>query len=347
LTILTEDFDLVVASQTQDVEILVNSNVVLTGGTGFVGKWIVGSWIAGCRLLGGKGRLLVASRDPTSILKAFPELSSSNRIEFVASDIRSLEIDRSFRPNILIHGATAASEKLNVDHPIEMIDVIVTGTRRAMQVARHCGVSKVVYLSSGAVYGHESIGVESFIENQKSAPDITNRRNAYHEAKRLAELLVLIESEEIGLEAVSLRMFAFLAPFLPQNSHFAAGVFLHQALRGQDITISSGGGSVRSYQYGVDLARFIICAASRQLKHPTYNIGSEEAVSILDLAKLVRDLVSPNSDVVIAGYDSVDNLSFYVPNIRRAVTEFGIENFFDLATAVERTARWGKSEDMC
>lgn len=338
--ILGQDFDSIVGDRTDDVSAFVNSNIILTGGTGFVGRWIVGAWLAGCSRLGGRGRLMIACRRPKTILTDFPELMGSPRVDLVASDIRDLVIEPSFRPEILIHGATAASEKLNLESPLEMIDVIVQGTRQVVDQARLTGVNKIVFLSSGAVYGHAPIGARPFTEDDHRGPNVTDPRNAYHEAKRIAELLLRVSASTGNTEIVSLRLFAFLAPFLPLTSHFAAGSFIRQAIRGEDIVISSGGGSIRSYQYGTDLVKSIISVSVRKPKHSVYNVGGSYPISILNLANTVREVLQSSSRVTVSGKDDFHNSSSYLPDVSRIKTEFGIEDTVSLADSIVRTAHW-------
>jgi nucleoside-diphosphate-sugar epimerase len=340
---LAQDFDSVVLQNSSDVANFVNSNVVLTGGSGFVGKWIIGSWLAGCNRLGGRGHLLITSRNPTSVLQDFPELQHSSRVHIVASDIRELEIDKTFSPRIFIHAATAASEKLNLEDPFEMIDVIIRGTEHAVKLAKRTGAQKFVNLSSGAVYGYAPIGSEAFKEDEPSGPDLTNPRNAYHEAKRLAELMVNISASNRDLSAVSLRLFAFVAPFLPVRSHFAATSFLYQAMHNRDIVITSGGGSVRSYLYGTDMASYIIRAATRDLRCAHYNVGGSFPVTIVNLARTIQRVVNSKSDIRILGKDTPLNSSSYIPDMTRTADEFGLQTNTTLELAIAKTADWYSS----
>lgn len=340
---LRRDFQSILDTQLKDLDLFVNANVVLTGASGFVGKWIVGSWLHACENLGGTGNVLLTCRKPESLLAEFPNLRGNKRVTIIASDIRSLTIPVSFRPSIVIHGATSASESLNLADPLEMIDVIVNGTRHMIEIARGISGVKFVFLSSGAVYGNMHHERETFRETDLTAPDISDAKNAYHEAKRLAEMLLGIESAKNGLDYVSLRLFTFLAPFIPFDLHFAAGNFLSQALRGEDIMVQSNGKSIRSYQYGSDLVRFVLAATVRKMSNMAYNVGSAEPVTIRELAFTVRDVVAPSCMVKIMKPNDI-SFSNYVPSIDRIASELKMKNLVTLRESIERTMSWSRAK---
>jgi dTDP-glucose 4,6-dehydratase len=221
-----------------------------------------------------------------------------------------------------------------------MIDTIISGTRNLLKLISVTKTTRFVNLSSGAIYGRCSNGSVRFAETFCGGPDLSNSLNAYHEAKRLSELLVRIECDKIGVSHVSLRLFTFIAPYLPLNTHFAAGNFILNALRGEDIVVQSGGGSIRTFQYGSDLTKYLICALTRDLRHDVYNVGSPTPFTVRELAEVVRNCLNPDGKVKIAGVDSDLNFSVYVPEVKRVVEEFGFTDSISLEAAVMRTASW-------
>lgn len=335
--IIDEDLAKITQTISSQVEELVSTDLVLTGATGFVGKWLVGAWLRGAREFGGTGRLFLSSRHPEKIFETHPEIQANPRVRVQAADIRKLEIPSDFSGSRVIHGATAASEHLNVTAPFEMIDVIVQGTRRVIDECGRVGARKLVFLSSGAVYGFGKVGCLPFSETDISGPSTTDPRNAYHEAKRLAELLVTIGSERHGFQGVSLRLFTFVGPYVPLDRHFAVGMFIREALSERRIQIASGGGSIRSYQYGADMARDVFFCASRDMKHTTYNVGSPEPVSIAQLAHFVASAVGGDIAVEIRGTDTVETMSAYVPDTSRIMAESTYSESVGLVQALERT----------
>lgn len=341
-TIVREDLERVLRTIPEQIQDLVSSDLVITGATGFVGKWLAGTWLIGAQEFGGRGRLFLTARNPKIILETYDELRGNPRVMLHSSDIRHLEIPKHFAGCTLIHGATAASEQLNLQEPDEMIDVVVHGTKKVLAECRRLQAKKFVFLSSGAVYGHRRVGEEPCSEDDRTGPELSDSRNAYHEAKRLAELLTSIEREELGIEALSLRLFTFVGPYLPLDRHFAVGIFIRQALQDRVIRVESGGGSVRSYQYGADLVRDIVYCTTNDMKFSTYNVGSPDSISIKDLADLVAMKVGDDVRVEILGEDDPRTTSAYVPSTTRLSKECPYTDTIDLSQGVVRTASFNQ-----
>ena len=106
--------------------------------------------------------------------------------------------------------------------------------------------------------------------------------------------------------------------------------------------IKSGGGSVRSYQYGTDLCSSLWALLVRGTKGEKYNVGSDAAVSIKELAQSVARNVNPSAEVVITGTDTHENTTRYLPSINKITRELNVRNNVDLEQAIKRTASWWK-----
>jgi UDP-glucuronate decarboxylase len=338
--IFQDDVSGVVDALPTECSLLVNRNVLVTGASGFVATWLVATWLESSARFGGSGRLILTCRNPEVLILRHPRLVLNPMVEVRAADIRTLKKSHYDKIDLVLHAATAASESLNVSAPLEMMDVIVSGTRNVLGEFVTSEATKIVFLSSGAVYGESHESTDGFGEDCRFGPDLSNIRNAYHEAKRLAELMVRVHSSKLGAQHVSLRLFTFLAPFLPLDTHFAAGNFLLNAIRGEDIIVKSGGESVRSYQYGSDLTKYIVCAMTRDLKHSVYNVGSPHKVSIRELAQITRDKLNPSGKIRIVGVDNPDNCTSYFPNVSRLTSELGFEDDIGLEEAIVRTSKW-------
>jgi dTDP-glucose 4,6-dehydratase len=339
-SIFEEDIRGVVDALPAECSLLVNKNVLVTGASGFVATWLVATWLESNTRFAGSGRLILTCRNPEKLLTRHPRLAVNPMVEVRAADIRTLKKSWSDNIDLVLHAATAASESLNLSAPHEMMDVIVSGTRNVLTEFVTSDATKMVFLSSGAVYGESHKLTDGVREDCNFGPDLNNIRNAYHEAKRLAELMVRVHCTKLGAQHVSLRLFTFLAPYLPLDVHFAAGNFLLNALRGEDIIVKSGGGSVRSYQYGSDLTKYIVCAMTRDLEHTSYNLGSPHKVSIRELAERIRDILNPGGKIRIVGVDTSTNCTSYFPNVSRITSELGFEDGVRLEEAIIRTSAW-------
>jgi dTDP-glucose 4,6-dehydratase len=219
--------------------------------------------------------------------------------------------------------------------PIERFDQIVNGTRNLLEFAVQKGVSRFLLTSSGAVYGPLPSGARGISEDCLGMPDPLAARNAYGVAKRAAEHLCALYADRYGLETVVARCFAFVGRDLPVDAHFAIGNFVRDALGDAEIVVQGDGSPLRSYLDQRDLARWLLTMLETAPAGRAYNVGSDQAVTVSDLAHLVRDLVAPGRPVrILGGLHDGGGRSVYVPDITRARDELGLEVSIGLPRAI-------------
>jgi dTDP-glucose 4,6-dehydratase len=160
---------------------------------------------------------------------------------------------------------------------------------------------------------------------------------SYSQAKRASEHLCSLYSEAFGIEVVIARCFSFVGLDLPLTSHFAIGNFIYDALYGDEIVVRSNGDVIRSYMAQEDLAFWLLTVLVKGRNRTTYNVGSDVAISLRDLAFLIRDILAPSIPVQIKGCDD-ENLfrKKYVPNITRCQTELNLRIKISLEAAIEQ-----------
>jgi dTDP-glucose 4,6-dehydratase/UDP-glucose 4-epimerase len=170
------------------------------------------------------------------------------------------------------------------------------------------------------------------------------------QAKRTAEFLCAYYAHAHCLNYSVARCFSFVGPFLPLDIHYAIGNFIGQTLFESEIAVKGDGSPVRSYLYMADLVVWLLTLLLKGRNGQIYNVGSDQAVSIRDLARLVRDVVSPHKPVRVLGQSnaSVGNAvrNRYVPDIARARRELGLEVWTPLSDAIYLTAQHIRSTTM-
>jgi dTDP-glucose 4,6-dehydratase len=182
------DLEEIYQNSVHDLEELVNKPLVITGASGFVGTWLTLSWVSARKKLNGRGRLLITSRNPESLLPLTNIIDSESPITAVPSDIRNLAIPSDFVSGNLIHAATPASAALNSSDPAQMLKIIIEGQETVLAEAIRTN-NKVLFLSSGAVYGRQPMDLGQLTESWEGGPLIGDSNSAYHEGKRVAELM--------------------------------------------------------------------------------------------------------------------------------------------------------------
>lgn len=316
------------------------ARIFITGGTGFLGKWLLESlvWANQHRGLGVQALVLTRRRD--AFRAEAPHLANDASLDFHEGDIRTF----AFPSGRFTHVIHAATPTIAPDDPDLMLHLIVEGTRHLLEFARHASVSRVLYMSSGAVYGRQPADLRHVDEDFTGAPDTFDVRGAYAIGKRTAEHLCAVACQRHGLAVTIARGFAFVGPFLPLHAHFAVGNFLRDGLAGGPIRVAGDGTPFRSYLYAADLAVWLWKILLRGKPCRPYNVGSEHDLSIAQLAHKIASYFG--TSVQIAKRPEPGRLpERYVPSTQRAREELGLETWIELDEAIDRMVRWHRSRE--
>ena len=265
--------------------------IVITGGTGFVGRWMVETFAYLNQAHRLDARMLVVSRNPKPPMIGWDALPE--------------------RFDLVIHGATPSADEL-ARGDSSLVDDTVALTRTMLDAAEHAGAQRFLYLSSGAVYLPPS---------------------PYGETKHRSERLCA----ESPLQTIIARAFAFIGPYIPLDGKFAAGNFLKNALDRTPIDVRGDGTPLRSYMYMSELAIWLWTLLLRG--NGTYDVGSEDAVSIAELAREAGKLADVPVTIhgrAVAGKPP----ERYVPSTDRARNELGLQQTISWQTALRKTYDW-------
>lgn len=308
---------------------LAGAHLLLTGCTGFFGPWLLESLLAANKELGLNLHAWVLTRDPEGFYRRLPHLAQHPALILMKGDVRTFSA-RNVPFTHLVHGAASSNAQPGPQAPETIVETIVDGTRRVLFMASQVGLKRALFISSGAVYGDQPPSLERMTEDQPWAPT----ESPYALAKRQAEALCLASTVPV----VVARAFAFLGPHLPLNAHFAAGNFLGDTLAERPIHIHGDGRPIRSYLYGTDLAVWLWTMLLRGTPGRPYNLGSEKALTIAQLAGAVAE--ARGSAVIIDEGFTSSPAPRYVPCTDRAQTELGLRQTVALPEAIRRTLAW-------
>ena len=296
---------------------LSGARIFVTGGTGFFGVWL----LTALRVLYAKGvevKVCVLSRDPESFLARNPQFRNATWLNWIAGNIRDFKFPNA-RFDLILHAATDTSKSAHADQ-INIFDDIVLGTRNVLNLAKLCRVKRILLISSGAVYGQQPPNLTKQPDSSALACDPWAINSAYGEGKRVMELMGAILAKSTEIECFSARCFAFSGPGIPLDGHFAIGNFVRDAIRGHKIVINGNGLAKRSYLHGADLAIWLLYLLLKARSGVSYNVGSDQEISIRDLAFLVRRIIAPDSEIIVMDDDETvaSSNQNYVPSITRA-----------------------------
>jgi dTDP-glucose 4,6-dehydratase len=294
-----------------------------------------------CRqpLLGAGFGLTLLTRNRQRFLNHYPQYEDLPNLSIHQGDILtpdSLPEAQTFTH--IIHAAADSTHGPALS-PLQRFDQIVVGTRNMLDYAVSHGTKRFLYISSGAVYGRQPADLTGLPEDWSGSPELDNPAQAYGLGKRAAEHLCHLYRAVHQLEVVIARCFAFVGPDLPLDVHFAIGNFIQDALANDVITVGSDGTAVRSYLEQSDLAIWLTTMLIHGEAGATYNVGSDHAVSIAELAHLIADLIAPGKAVHILGSPQASgSRSRYVPDISKARQNLGLNVNVCLANAIQKTA---------
>lgn len=308
------------------------SVAVVTGGSGFIGRWMVETFAAL-----GSARVFLVTRDAAAVRERAPHLIAAPGVSIVEPDRMPARCD------FMVHAATDSAENLAA-HPRRFVEAIEL-TNDALEFAARANAKRFLYVSSGAVYGKQPDDVPLIDEDFAGAPDLTDRRSAYAESKRAGELLCAAYKSG-SLNVAIARLFSVIGPLIPLGPKFAAGQFLDDALHGRAIEIRGDGTPLRSYLHAADAAVWLWTILLRGENGRAYNAGSESPVSIRQLADEAASLAdSPLPVIVRTPPDPSRPVDRYVPSTERARRELGLGETIDWRTALKKTFEWYGSPD--
>ena len=331
-----------------------NASILITGATGFFGRWLLESLVMLKAELGGSGTLIAQSRDPARFVADHPWLAKSEHLEWwQAHPLAWDEVDlraslrrggRAGDLQCVIHLVTEGDNRAAESNPAGTRDLIVNSARRAAELARAMGAGKLLFTSSGSVYRTPAGEGSARRETDPVWARPTADSSSYHItgfAKLEAERAVMTALEGGATAGTIARCFSFLGPGLPLVGKFAAGNFLSDALAGRDLVIKGSGRPIRSYLHPVDLVVGLMAIMARGSSDAVYNLGSEQPLSLAQLAHVIADQAPGRPAVrVLGGPDAGGVGGHYVPSMARARGEVDFAETINVAAGVGRTLAW-------
>jgi nucleoside-diphosphate-sugar epimerase len=313
----------------------------VTGGTGFLGCWLLESFIWANARLGLEASAVVLTRDANRFRTSAPHLANHPAIRIHPGDVRSFEFPSGEFSHV-VHAAAEFGAALSSSDSLRALAVAVDGTHRVMELARRCGATRLLLTSSGAIYGIQPTELTHLPEDYRGAPDPLNSATVYAQGKRMAEHLCSLYFGRYGVGATIARCFAFIGPRLPLDAHFAVGNFIRDGLAGRPVRVNGDGAPIRSYLYSADMAVWLWQILFRGAPGRAYNVGSEQFLTVGALAENVASRMGVGMQIAknpVTG-QTADR---YVPSTWRAQTELGLMERVGLGDAIDRTVAWHRA----
>ncbi|MBY0244243.1 MAG: NAD-dependent epimerase/dehydratase family protein [Sphingobacteriaceae bacterium] len=321
--------------------ILDNQSILVTGGTGFMGKWIA-EMVSYINETGNYNiKLYLLGRDISKFKEEVPHLAEKPFVSLIKQDVRYLH-NLPSDVNYIIHAAGTPDNREHVSNPLKTIETFYKGTQSVLDAAtRLTDLRKVVHLSSHQVYGKNE--TEQFInENAFGAFEALNVASCYAEAKRIAETLCSHYKNSMRLPIVILRPFAFIGPYQDLEKPWAINSFIRDAMLGGPIRVLGNGLTQRSYLYASDMAYCILLSLIKGENGGIYNFGSKVGISLNDLAIKIQNQSVSKIEILSRSSKDFDNVSKLVPNTDKITRQLNFKETITLDKAIERTILWNQ-----
>ena len=287
----------------------------ITGGTGFLGRSLldylaeVASFYDPCDF-----KVTVLSRNPAKFFENFPEYRGHKWLSVVTGDLQLLPPLGNYTD--VIHGAADTHWK---GEELAWFEQLTDGTRRVLDFACDSGAHRFLFLSSGAVYGFQDPEVPSLKEDMCSAPLPSDIASIYGHGKRMAETLCALYTQQKGLHCIVARCFSVISRHVPMNGPYAVGNFLRDALATEcgHINVQGDGTAIRTYLDGHEMAHWMFSLLDDCLPGETYNIGSDQPVTMLELSQKIAVQLAPHKTIRVNCAQNSTARSTYIPSVAK------------------------------
>ena len=306
------------------------ASLLILGGSGFFGKSFLDSFRRGLLDQWDIGNILIVSRRASRLATMFPDLVSS-RVKLIDGDLAKL--DSVPKAELVIHAA-ASTDIRDYDESSSGVENIQKNVSNYVRLLReYHATSKILFVSSGAVYGNQPDSTPFLTEHSKFQPldTMPNGKRQYAKAKRLAEGEFLKIAQD-GVNVSIARCFAFVGKWLPLDQHFAAGSFIKNIIFNNSLVVNASHQVIRSYMHSDDLVDWLLSIAhSSSTQAPIYNVGSEDGVSLQYLARALAEKFKLPYAVAPLTSNLADR---YVPSTEKALAELDLKPKYNSLEAI-------------
>jgi nucleoside-diphosphate-sugar epimerase len=263
-------------------------------------------------------------------------LLGSGRFSLVVTDVsEKAELEPGAKVDAVFNLASPASPPAYLARPLETLAAGSEGTRRLLELAR-LHDARFLLASTSEVYGDPLVHPQP--ESYHGNVNPTGPRSVYDEAKRFAESITMAMHRTYGLDVGIARIFNTYGPRLTTGDGRVVSNFISQALRGEPLTVYGDGSQTRSLCFVDDQVAGLVALLDSSLVGPV-NIGSPDERTMLELASVVLELTSSDSDLEFLPLPT-DDPTRRCPDISLASSELGWVPVVDLRDGIARTIEY-------
>ena len=252
-------------------------------------------------------------------------IARSKRSNFTENFILSDATDKNNLPenhkfDVVIHGISDSTNTIYTSDYVK-IEKAIQSTINIAHYCKRTKVKKIVYLSSGAVYGNYNIARHESFKTKINALD---HKDHYAMGKICSETFLKSYCSQNSIKLSIVRPFAFGGKDIPKNVHYVIGNLVNDVLSGKDLIITGNGRDVRTYMHQDDMVKLLFRIIDDERNFTLHNLGSEEIINIKKLANKIIEISGKKLSIKIKG-NYQNPFSIYIPDCTRIKVDYKID----------------------
>ena len=277
-----------------------SNKALITGGAGFIGSHL-------SELLLEEGHEVWVLDDlSTGSLENVEHLREHPGFHLVVDSVLHWSVvnELVYKCDVVYHLAAAVGVRLIVEQPVQTLVTNLRGTEIVLEHCHRFG-KRALVASTSEVYGDHREEKALAETDRRIYGPTTQKRWAYADSKAMDEFLALAHFAEHDLDCVIVRLFNTVGPRQSGQYGMVVPTFVQRALAGEPLEIHGDGEQTRCFCHVADTIRALAGLMDDGASGEIYNVGSEERISINELAIRVKDLTNSSSELEYVSYDEV------------------------------------------
>lgn len=308
-------------------------SILVTGGAGFIGSWISEA------LLTMGAKVTILDNLSTGNLNNIINFRKSENFRFINADVSSFKINEKF--DYIIHAASIPSPEMYIEKPVDTMLPSSVGMLNILEAGRRYN-SRILYISTSEVYGDSDVIPTP--ESYWGRVNPLGVRSCYDESKRFGEALCMAYYRQYDIDVRIARLFNTYGPRMDTDATYARVIprFIIQALKNIEITVHGDGSQTRSFCYITDAANALLrlLTIDKSIDN-VFNIGGQDEVKIIDLARLIKELTNSPSPIIFTP-SRPDDPRRRCPDISKAIRILRWRPKIMLEDGLKYTIEWFK-----
>jgi len=301
--------------------------ILITGGAGFIGSHLAD------KLLDEGHEVYVIDNLSTGSLENIRHNLENTNFHFIQDDISSYGIiyDLCSNCDLIFHLASSVGVKYIMENPVKGLNSNILGSISIIKLAAELK-KRIVVFSTSEIYG-KSISPELRENDDRIIGH--SFRWSYSIGKAVAEYYCYAYGKEMDLDYVVIRCFNIVGPRQVGNYGMVLPRLARQALRNEPMTVYDDGTQIRTFTHVSDLVNILMLVIENsETNKKTFNVGSNNSISIIDLAKRIKSITGSSSEITFIPTREIFGIDFEdtkvrIPNSDKILSIIGQHKFLD------------------